>query len=155
MKIPCPDFSRQALSSRVEISIQISQLLVINKLETRLHLAGAMISGHQGNPLNFLCFCPLLPGAINKLIYSLKCSRKAPLIVTIINSAYNSLITRQSFETPVSPHSGSSRAFTFYPSESGWSLRSPGTTMSGAFPLPYSSTPTWYSLCKTTCYCQT
>ena len=55
----------------------------------------------------------------------------------------------QSFETPASPHSGLSGAFTFYPSESKWSLRSLGTTVSGAFPRTYCSTHTWYSLCKT------
>ena len=48
----------------------------------------------------------------------------------------------QSFETPASPQSGLSGAFTFYPSESEWSLRSPGTTVSGAFPRPYCWTHT-------------
>ena len=48
----------------------------------------------------------------------------------------------QSFETPASPHSGLSGAFTFCPSESEWSLQSPGTTVSGAFPRPYCSTHT-------------
>ena len=51
-------------------------------------------------------------------------------------------VMHQSFETPASPHSGLSGAFTFYPSESEWSLRSPGTTVSGAFPRPYCWTHT-------------
>ena len=44
---------------------------------------------------------------------------------------HHSEVMHQSFETPASPHSGLSGAFTFYRS-----LRSPGTTVSGAFPRP-------------------
>ena len=51
-------------------------------------------------------------------------------------------VMHQSFETPASPHSGLSGAFTFYPSESEWSLRSPGTIVSRAFPRLYCSTHT-------------
>ena len=50
-------------------------------------------------------------------------------MVSIFVSAYVSVI-----ETPASPHSGLSGAFTFYPSESEWSLWSSGTTVSGDFP---------------------
>ena len=43
---------------------------------------------------------------------------------------------------PRLPPFGLSGAFTFYPSESEWSLRSPGTTVSGDFPRPYCWTHT-------------
>ena len=38
---------------------------------------------------------------------------------------------------PPPPNSGLSRAINFYASESDWSLRFPGTKVSGAFPRPY------------------